>query len=173
MKAEARSQNRALIGALSHIQILIAKYFEIYARAKQSQKFTESSDSQAESDYSSHISVEARPSPEQNYLQNRESEIDNEIGVGLQRERGICYLIAAIQLFYHIKEIRTRRGSITHRADQAIHLTDLIRHMNTDRHQVVNCAQSLFALNLQLGLRQNEDLEETVKKIIDLLDYPN
>jgi hypothetical protein len=94
-----------------------AKYLEIYTRAKQSQEFTGSSDSQAESDCSSYMSVEARPSPEQSYLQNEEPEVENEIGVGLHRERGICYLITAIQLFYHIKEIRTRILSITQRAD--------------------------------------------------------
>jgi hypothetical protein len=96
MKTEARSQNRALTGALSHIQMLIAKYLQIYTRAKQSHEFTGSSNSQAESDCSSHMSVEAQPSPEQSYLQNEEPKIENEIGVGLHRERGICYLIAAI-----------------------------------------------------------------------------
>jgi hypothetical protein len=139
MKPEARSQNRALIGALSHIQMLIAKYLKICTRAKQSQEITGSSDSEAERNRSSHNSREDKPSPGQIYSQNEEPEIENEIGVGLNRERGICYLIAAIQIFYEIKEIRTSIGSITDSADEAIHPTDLTRHMNTYRHQVVDC----------------------------------
>jgi hypothetical protein len=69
---------------------------QIYIRAKQSQKFTGSSDSQAESDCHSHMAVKARPSPEQSYLPNEKPEIDKEIGRGLHRERGICYLIETI-----------------------------------------------------------------------------
>jgi uncharacterized membrane protein YheB (UPF0754 family) len=171
MKTEPTSQNRALTGAFSDIQMLIARYFKMSTRAKQSQEITGSSDSEAESSCSSDKSVKAPPNPEQSYLQAEESEIENEIGVGLYREEGICYPISTVQLSYHIKEIQTRRtriGSITDRVDQAIHITELISHMNTYCHQAINCPQSLNKLSLQLELRENEDIDEIVSKIINL-----
>jgi hypothetical protein len=58
-------------------------------------------------------------------------------------------------------------------ADQAFHVSDLIQDMDTYRHQVGNCSQSLIALDLQLELSEKDDIEETIRKISTLFHHSN
>jgi hypothetical protein len=114
-----------------------------------------------DSNFSSDQSVEGTPSLEQSYFQTETREIENEIRVGVHKQGPICCLIAAIQIFDHIKEIRTRPLTAADMADQAIHITDRVRRVNTYCHQTNNSTESLNVLNLQLQLSENEDMEET------------
>jgi hypothetical protein len=156
METERTIQNRALSGAFADIKMLIAEYLKIYTRATPGNEPGESNSGQDSTD------------TEQTYLEAEEPETENEIGVGLYRKGAICYLIAAIQILYHIKEIRIRISSITNGVDEAIHLSDVIRRMNTYHYQFVDCTEPLHALNNQLGLSENEDIEETIRQIISL-----
>jgi hypothetical protein len=69
----------------------------------------------------------------------------------MHREGGIDYLIASM-------------------ADLTNHVTDLIRRMKPYRHRVIDCTESLNPLNLQLQLTENEDIDETFGRVIQLMD---
>jgi hypothetical protein len=91
---------------------------------------------------------------------------ENEIGVGLIREWEICFLIAAVHILYHIKEIRKRIELVNDITNPMLGLAKIIRNMKTSRQRAVDCTQELYFLMNELKLTANDDIESAIRKLI-------
>jgi hypothetical protein len=88
----------------------------------------------------------------------------NAIGVGLVNTDRLCYLISAVQIFYHLKDLRTLLMTIATPQDSAFELGQLFRDMATGESR---CIPQLQKIQRRIHMEPNHDAVDACRNLLN------